>query len=93
MHVDIKLIACLMHAWCFKTCTHRIHIQPCNVLRIMYIFVHPNQMNQTLTKITTCRSENISAYIKNYKGVCHDMRYPYSLTWYVLYHYTSEMAQ
>ena len=52
MHVDIKLIACLMHAWCF------------NVLRIMYIFVHPNQMNQTLTKITTCRLEYKRIYQK-----------------------------
>ena len=37
--------------------------------KYMYVFVHPNQMNQTLIKMTLVHGlENISAYIKNYKG-------------------------
>ena len=35
--------------------------------KYMYVFVHPNQINQTLIKMTLAL-ENISAYIKNYKG-------------------------
>ena len=45
-------------------------MQCVNVLHFMHVFVHPNQMNQTLTKITTCGLENTSECIKNYKGTC-----------------------
>ena len=57
-------------------------MQCVNGLHFMYVFVHPNRMNQTLTKMITCGLENTSEYIKNYKGACqssNDKHYPYDL--------------
>ena len=82
MYADIKLIAFLNACMVFQDLQMLklyIAVQCVNVLHFMHVFAHPNQMYQTLTKITTCGLENTSECIKNYKGACqssNNKRYP-----------------
>ena len=59
-----------------STLAHIEFIYSQAMCKCITFYVHLNQINQTLTKVTTCGLENISTYIKNYKGTCHNKCYP-----------------